>query len=118
MQVTFRDQRVQEILICPFTCPNLNYLTFFLLFVLPQIDLQSEVEVALQSPTQGGCREVATILACVQVLLLLLHDDNISKVSNTHLTCVLHFKLIVRVCAMTKSVQFWLHAGCDEDCRG
>ncbi|CAH3109022.1 unnamed protein product, partial [Pocillopora meandrina] len=44
-----------------------------------QIDLQSEVQVALQSPPQGGCREVATILACVQVLLLLLHDDNISK---------------------------------------
>ncbi|XP_027035542.1 probable ATP-dependent RNA helicase DDX60 [Pocillopora damicornis] len=44
-----------------------------------QIDIQSEVQVALQSPPQGGCREVATILACVQVLLLLLHNDNISK---------------------------------------
>ena len=91
MQVTLRDQRVKEIFICRLTCPNLIYLTFLLLFVLPQIDFQSEVEVALRSPPQGGCREVATILTCVQVLFQLLHDDNISKVSNTHLTCVFNF---------------------------
>ena len=99
MQVTLRDQRVKEIFICRLTCPNLIYLTFLLLFVLPQIDVQSEVEVALRSPPQGGCREVATILACVQVLFQLLHDDNISKVSNTHLTCVFNFKSIMAVCA-------------------
>ena len=85
--------------ICHLTCSNLIYLTLFPLFVLPQIDIQSEVQVALQSPPQGGCREVATILACVQVLLLLLHNDNISKASNTHLTCVLNFELIKKVCA-------------------
>ena len=89
-----------------------------MLFVLPQIDVRSEVQAALKSPPQGGCREVVTILACVQVLLQLLHDENISKVSNTHLICVLNFKRIVGACAMTKSVEFWLHAGCDEDCRG
>ena len=69
------------------------------MFVLHQIDVQSEVQVALQSPLQGGCREVATVLACVQVLLQLLHDDKISKVSNIRLTCVLNFLRITGVCA-------------------
>ncbi|PFX17719.1 putative ATP-dependent RNA helicase DDX60 [Stylophora pistillata] len=41
-----------------------------------QIDVKSEIRAALQSPPQGGCRELATVLTCAQVLCKLLRDND------------------------------------------
>ncbi|XP_022803055.1 probable ATP-dependent RNA helicase DDX60 [Stylophora pistillata] len=57
-------QFTQENLSCPVS------------FQESQIDVKSEIREALQSPPQGGCRELATVLTCAQVLRKLLNDDN------------------------------------------
>ncbi|KAJ7386938.1 putative ATP-dependent RNA helicase ddx60 [Desmophyllum pertusum] len=44
-----------------------------------EIDVKVEVQSALQSPPQGGCRELATVLACAQILCKLLNEPNTSK---------------------------------------
>ncbi|KAJ7386931.1 hypothetical protein OS493_003889 [Desmophyllum pertusum] len=44
-----------------------------------QIDIKVEVQSALQSPAHGGCRELATVLACGEVLRKVLDDTNSSE---------------------------------------
>ncbi|KAK2572326.1 putative ATP-dependent RNA helicase DDX60 [Acropora cervicornis] len=44
-----------------------------------QIDVEAEVEAALQSPPQGGCRELVTVLACSNVLSKVLNGPDISE---------------------------------------
>ena len=45
-----------------------------------QIDAKAEVQTALQSPPQGGCRELVTVLACSNVLCKVLNEPDISEV--------------------------------------
>ena len=49
------------------------FLTLATLYVF-QIDMKEEVQTALQSPSQVGCRELATVLACSQVLCSVLRE--------------------------------------------
>ncbi|XP_078360877.1 putative ATP-dependent RNA helicase DDX60 [Oculina patagonica] len=44
-----------------------------------EIDFKGEIQAALQSPPQGGCRELATVLACAQFLCKALDDPATSK---------------------------------------
>ncbi|XP_044173202.1 probable ATP-dependent RNA helicase DDX60 isoform X1 [Acropora millepora] len=44
-----------------------------------QIDVEAEVQTALQSPPQGGCRELVTVLACSNVLFKFLNGPDISE---------------------------------------
>ena len=57
------------------------FITFTsLIFYVFQIDVEAEVEAALQSPPQGGCRELVTVLACSNVLSKVLNGPDISEV--------------------------------------
>ena len=51
-----------------------------LIFDVFQIDVEAEVQTALQSPPQGGCRELVTVLACSNVLCNVLNGPEISEV--------------------------------------
>ena len=51
-----------------------------LIFYVFQIDVEAEVQTALQSPPQGGCRELVTVFACSNVLLKVLNGPDISEV--------------------------------------
>lgn len=51
-----------------------------LIFYVFQIDVEAEVQTALQSPPQGGCRELVTVLACSNVLFKVLNGPDISEV--------------------------------------
>ena len=51
-----------------------------LIFHVFQIDVEAEVQTALQSPTQGDCRELVTVLACSNVLCKVLNGPDISEV--------------------------------------
>ncbi|XP_015748558.1 PREDICTED: probable ATP-dependent RNA helicase DDX60, partial [Acropora digitifera] len=44
-----------------------------------QIDVEAEVQTALQSPPQGGCRELVTVLACSNVLFKVLNGPDIRE---------------------------------------
>ena len=45
-----------------------------------QIDVEAEVQTALQSPTQGDFRELVTVLVCSNVLCKVLNGPDISEV--------------------------------------
>ena len=51
-----------------------------MIFYVFQIDVEVEVQTALQSPPQGGCRELVSVLACSNVLCKVLNGPDISKV--------------------------------------
>lgn len=51
-----------------------------LIFHVFQIDVEAEVQTALQSPPQGGCRELVTVLACSNVLFKVLNGPDIREV--------------------------------------
>ena len=43
-------------------------------------DVKTEVQTALQSPPQGDCRELVTVLACSNFLCKVLNGPDISEV--------------------------------------
>ena len=51
-----------------------------LIFYVFQIDVEAELQTALQSPPQGGCRELVTVLACSNVLSKVLNGPDMSEV--------------------------------------
>ena len=51
-----------------------------LIFDVFQIDVEAEVQTALQSPPQGGFRELVTVLVCSNVLFKVLNRPDISEV--------------------------------------
>lgn len=66
---------------CPLVEIKLYIFYFYHISDLFQIDIKEEVQTALQHPPQGGCREVATVLACAQVLCKVINEPHTNNVS-------------------------------------